>query len=181
MLCQKEEKTLIFKGAVSELGKIFVLFHPFVFWQKSHSLELMFLFCTFWLQFLEKWILEEGRSLENVTIYPIYFRVLMRIFLQTQTLFAVAFLGGEEELKTQCDGGTDRKIACHASEKQTKGCLSINTRVFCIHSPCSSSSKTSRGPRCVAYFKNTKNISLASGLNYTSLLLEQILQFHSAE
>lgn len=56
--------------------------------------------------------------------------VLMRIFLQTQTLLAVAFLGGEEELKTQCDGGTDRKIACHASENQTKACLSTNTHVL---------------------------------------------------
>lgn len=103
----------------------------------------------------------------------------MRIFHQTPTLLAVALLGGEEELKTQCHGGTDRKIACHASEKQTKGCLSIHICVFSIHSPCSSSEQISRGLRCIADFKNTKNISLASGLNNMSLLLKQILQFHS--
>lgn len=95
----------------------------------------------------------------------------MRIFLQTQTFLAVAFLGGEEELKTQCNGGRDRRIACHASEKQTKRCLRINICVFSIHSPCSSSGQASRGLRCVADFKNTKNISVALGLNYKSLLL----------
>lgn len=102
----------------------------------------------------------------------------MRIFLQTQTLLAAAFFGGEEVLKTQCNGGTDREIACHASEKQTKEYLSINICVFSIHSTCSSSGQTSRGLRCVADFKNTKNISLASGINYMSLLLKQLLQFH---
>lgn len=164
MLCQKAEKALIFKGVVSGLGKILCVISSFCLLMEKPPIGSDVSFCTFLLKFLEKWILQWGRSLVNVTIYPTYFRVLMRIFLQTQPLLAVAFLVGEK-LKIQWNGGTDRKIACHASEKQSKGYLSINICVFSIHSPCSISGQTSRSLRCIADIKNTKNISLASGLN----------------
>lgn len=107
MLFQKELKALSLKGIVWGFWIFFFLF--FFLLKEDPLIGVYVSFCMFWLEFLEKWIPEGERSPGNVTLHPTSFRMLMRIFLQTQ--ICCCFSWGKKEMKTQCDRDTERKIA----------------------------------------------------------------------
>lgn len=112
-------------------------------------------------------------------ITPYFFQNVNEDF-PSDTNSLLLFLG-KKEMKTQCYRDTERKIAFHASEKQTEVCLNLSSLAPSIHSPGSSSSETFGCCRCIVYFKSTKRLCLASRPSYKSMLLKNTLQSRSAE
>lgn len=147
------------KGLFEGLGNFYVGCGFFLFSFEGRATHGSLCFFLYILTWIPREMNPTGRKISwKCHIIP-SFRMLMRIFLQTQTLFAVAFLGGQKPMKTQFDSDTERKIAYHASEKQTKVCLNLSIHMISFYSPGSSSRKTFRCLRCIVYFKSTKIFS----------------------
>lgn len=83
----------LFEGVGIFYVQFWEFFFSFLLLKKDPLIGVYISFCMFWLEFLDKLIPEGERSHGNVTLYPTSFEMYTRIFLQTQTLFAVAFLG----------------------------------------------------------------------------------------